>query len=90
MEDDDHTADAPKSLAPSKPVKPSVKTAKGVNKSKPYRRPPSLGKTLTALRNRVIDTALQLQFQQSLFAELEAVEMDRATMPQRAKRTKSA
>jgi hypothetical protein len=89
-EDDDDAADAPKSLAPSKPVKPSVKTAKGVDKSKPYRRPPSLGKTLTALRNRVIDTALQLQFQQSLFAELEAIEMDRAAKPGRGKESKSA
>lgn len=89
-EDDDDTADAPKSVTASKPAKQSVKTAKGIDKSKPYRRPLSLGKTLTALRKRVIDTALQLQFQQTPYAVLEALAMDQVTAPGRPKKSKSA
>ena len=48
----------------------------GIGKTKPYRGPPWLGKKLLALRKQVIDTALQRQFQQPVFAELEAVAMD--------------
>jgi hypothetical protein len=38
------------------------------------------------LRARVIDTALQLQFQQTLYAELEAVAMDKVAKPGRLKK----
>ena len=89
-EDDVTPPSAAEQIRVGKPAKPVAKTAKGINKTKPYRRPPSLGKTLMALRNRVIDTALQLQFQQTLFAELEVIAMDRVAAPGRAKKSKSA
>ena len=89
-EDDAGPPDAAEKIRVGKPSKPVTKTAKGIDKTKPYRRPPSLGKTLTALRKRVIDTALQLQFQQTLFAELEAIAMDQVAAPGRAKKSKSA
>ena len=57
-EDDAGPPDAAEQIRVGKPAKPVTKTAKGIDKTKPYRRPPSLGKTLTALRKRVIDTAL--------------------------------
>ena len=88
--EDDASPDFPEQIRLSKPAKPAAKTAKGTDKTKPYRRPPSLGKTLTALRNRVIDTALQLQFQQTLFAELEVIVMDQVAAPGRAKKSRSA
>jgi|GEM_PF-3014040 len=86
--EDDDTQSTPKPTTPTKPATASTKTAKGIDKTKPYRRPPSLGKTLTMLRKRVVDTALQLQFQQSLFGELEAIAMDRVAKPGR-KHTRS-
>jgi hypothetical protein len=51
-------------------------SARGMDKSKPYRRPPSLGKTLLTWQARIGDLTLQLQFHQELFAELEAVAID--------------
>ena len=84
--EDDASPDAVEQIRVSKPAKPVAKTAKGIDKTKPYRRPPSLGKTLTALRKRVIDTALQLHFQQTLFAELEAIAMDQVLAPGRTKK----
>ena len=74
----------------TQPAKQIAKAAKGIDKTKPYRRPPSLGKTLMAFRNQVIDTALQLQFQQTLFAELEAIAIDGAAEPGRHRKRKSA
>ena len=88
--EDDGPPDAPEQIRVGKPAKPVAKTAKGIDKTKPYRRPPSLGKTLLLLRKQVIETTLQLQFQQALFAELEAIAMDQVTAPGRAKKSKSA
>ena len=72
---DDITIQKPAPAA--KAAKASVKAASGIDKTKPIRRPPSLGRTLTMLRARVEHAALQLQFQQTLYAELEAVAMDK-------------
>lgn len=88
--EDDDVESAPKSTGASKPAKPSAKTAKGIDKTKPFRRPPSLGRMLTAFRTRVIDTALQLQFQQALLSELEVVALDRVAKPGRPTKTKTA
>ena len=89
-EDDAGPPVADEQIRVGKPAKPVAKTAKGIDKTKPYRRPPSLGKTLIALRKRVIDIALQLQFQQTLFADLEAIAMDQVAAPGRAKKSKLA
>lgn len=85
--EDDEAENTPK---PTATTKPSTKTAKGIDKTKPYRRPPSLGKMLTVFRKRVVDTALQLQFQQSLFGEIEAYALDLVAAPGRPKKSKSA
>ena len=77
--EDDESPEAVDQIRIVKPAKPVVKAAKGIDKTKPYRRPPSLGKTLTALRRRVADAAIQLQYQQTLFAELEAIALDQST-----------
>lgn len=87
--EDDDADSAPKPIATTKPAKPSTKTAKGIDKTKPYRRPPSLGRMLTTFRTRVIDTALQLQFQQALLGELEAVALDRVAKPGRPTKTQT-
>ena len=76
-------------VAAPKLIKPSTKVAKGIDTSKPIRRPPSLGRTLTMLRARIIDTALQLQFQQTLFGELEAIALDQAAKLGRSKKAKT-
>lgn len=68
----------PSTTAKTQAVSKSVKTAKSVDKTKPIRRPPSLGKTLTVFRKRINDAATQLHFQQALFAALEAIEFDKA------------
>lgn len=81
--EDDDAIIVPKPAPATKPTKVSVKSASGADKTKPIRRPPSLGRTLTMLRARVIDTALQLQFQQTLFSELEAFALDQAAKPGR-------
>jgi hypothetical protein len=67
----------PKPAPAAKAAKASSKSASGIDKTKPIRRPPSLGRTLTMLRARVEHAALQLKFQQTLYAELEAVAMDK-------------
>jgi hypothetical protein len=87
--EDDDPIIVPKPAPAAKPAKASAKSAKGVDKTKPIRRPPSLGRTLTMLRARVIDTALQLQFQQALFSELEAIALDQAAKPGRSRKTKT-
>lgn len=87
--EDDDPIIVPKPAPATKPAKASAKSAKGVDKTKPIRRPPSLGRTLTMLRARVIDTALQLQFQQALFSELEAIALDKAAKPGRSRKTKT-
>ena len=86
--EDEGPPDAPEQIRVRKPAKPVAKTSKGIDKTKPYRRPPSLGKTLLVLRKRAIDTALQLQ--QTLFAELEVIAMDQVAESGRAKKSKSA
>jgi hypothetical protein len=75
-EDGDVIADT-KPAPAAKAAKASSKSASGIDKTKPIRRPPSLGRTLTMLRARVEHAALQLKFQQTLYAELEAVAMDK-------------
>jgi len=72
------------------PAKQVAKTDKGIAKTEPHHGPPWLGKKLLTLRKQVIDTALQLQFQQLLFAELEAVAMDRVAASGRQRQTRSA
>lgn len=86
---EDDEEDAPKPAPTAKAVKATAKSAKGIDKSKPIRRPPSLAKTLTAMRKRIEDTALQLQFQQSLFSELEAIALDQATLPGKGNRARA-
>lgn len=86
--DDDGEA-VPHSAPTAKSVKASVKTAKGIDKTKPIRRPPSLGRTLTMMRALVMETALQLQFQQTLFSELEAIALDHAAKPVSTRKTKT-
>ncbi|MDO8370320.1 MAG: hypothetical protein Q7T39_00175 [Polaromonas sp.] len=88
-EEDEEVA-PPKPAPVTQPAKATAKTAKGIDKTKPIRRPPSLGKTLTAFRKRVMDTALQLQFQQTLFAEIEACIMDMTAASGRSKKGKTA
>ncbi len=61
-----------------KQKKVSKKTAANIDKTKPIRRPPSLGATLRAFRSRIEVLSSQLQFEQALFAELEAIELDQA------------
>ena len=46
-------------------------------KSKPTRRPPSLAKTLLYLRKSVEDLETQMHFQNALFAELEAIALNK-------------
>ena len=79
--EDDDAIIVPKTAPATKPAKVSAKSANGIDKTKPIRRPPSLGRTLTMLRARVNDTALQLQFQQMLFSALEACALDQAAKP---------
>lgn len=87
--DDDEEAVPQKPAPTSKPIKASAKTIKGIDKTKPIRRPPSLGRTLTMMRARVMETALQLQFQQTLFSELEAIALDHAAKSVRTRKTKT-
>ena len=87
--EDDDVDNAPKPIATTKPAKPSTKTVKGIDRTKPFRRPPSLGRMITAFRTLVIDTALQLQFQQALLGELETVALDRVAKLGRSTKTKT-
>lgn len=68
------------------PIQPKRKTkqqklpkanANATDKSKPTRRPPSLGKMLKVMRARREQMELQLEFQRDLYIELEAIELDR-------------
>lgn len=65
------------SSARPKQAKTTKKTATAIDKTKPIRRPPSLGATLRSFHIRIEALSLQLKFEQTLFAELEAIEMDR-------------
>ncbi len=87
--EDDDPIIVPKPASAAKPAKATAKSAKGVDKTKPIRRPPSLGRTLTMLRARVIDTALQLKFQQALLGELEAIALDQVAKPGRSRKTQT-
>ena len=68
------------SSKPPKQQKASKKTAAGIDKTKPIRRPPSLGATLRGFRSRIEALSLQLKFEQALFSELEAIELDREAL----------
>jgi hypothetical protein len=72
-----------------RPRKTSAKTAKAIDTSKPYRRPPSLGKTLRAFRARLDALSLQLEFEGALFAELERIAMDKIAKPGRNAKRKN-
>lgn len=79
----------PISSTPPKQAKTSKKAAAVIDKTKPFRRPPSLGATLRALRSRIEAISLQLEFETALFAELESFELDRAAkQPKPRKRPK--
>ena len=88
--EDDADEAAPKPATSPKPAKPSAKSAKGIDKFKPIFHPPSLGKTLSVFRKRVINTALQLKFQQALLSDVEACILDMTAAPGRPKKSKSA
>ena len=62
----------PQKVRQHKPVKHHA-----IDKSKPTRRPPSLGKTLKLMRARREQVELQLEFQRDLYIELEAIELER-------------
>lgn len=62
---------------PPKQQKASKKTAATIDKTKPIRRPPSLGATLRGFRARINALSSQLQFELALFAELEAIHSDK-------------
>lgn len=68
----------PTSSARPKQEKTSKKAAAAIDKTKPIRRPPSLGATLRGFRSRIDALSLQLAFEQALFTELEAVLLDQA------------
>lgn len=74
---------------PSKQPRASRKTTTAIDKTKPIRRPPSLGATLRGFRSRIDALSLQLAFEQALFAELEAIELDqKAKQSQKRRKTK--
>ncbi len=64
----------PQKVRQQKPTK-----HKAIDKSKPTRRPPSLGKTLKLMRARREQMELQLEFQRDLCIELEAIELERSS-----------
>ncbi len=64
---------------PPRQQKANKKTATAIDKTKPIRRPPSLGATLRGFRSRIDALSLQLAFEQALFTELEALILDDAT-----------
>lgn len=68
----------PSTSKPSKQPSTSKKTSMAIDKTKPIRRPPSLGATLRGFRSRIEALSLQLQFEQALFAELEAAHLDKS------------
>jgi hypothetical protein len=74
---DDEAEDVKPAKQPpkAKPQQPTKST--GIDKSKPTRRPPSLGKTLKLMRAQRETMELQLEFQRDLYIELEAIEFDR-------------
>ena len=79
----------PTSSAPAKQAKTSKKAAANIGTTKPFRRPPSLGATLRGFRARIDALSLQLQFEQALFAELEAAQLDTSSKPAHSRRERS-
>ena len=78
--DDEPKHDAPiKQTRKVKQHKPVKANANATDKSKPTRRPPSLGKMLKVMRARRDELELQLEFERDLYIELEAIELDRLT-----------
>lgn len=84
--DDDKAEEVKPAKQPSKtkPQQPTKST--GIDKSKPTRRPPSLGKTLKLMRAQREAMELQLEFQRDLYIELEAIELDRTAKSGKSKR----
>lgn len=81
--DDEAEEAAPvKQPSKAKPQQPTKST--GIDKSKPTRRPPSLGKTLKLMRAQREAMELQLEFQRDLYIELEAIELDQVAKRGRA------
>jgi hypothetical protein len=68
----------PSTGKPPKQPRTSKKATTAIDKTKPIRRPPSLGATLRGFRRRIDALSLQLEFEQALFTELEALALDRA------------
>lgn len=67
----------PSTSKPSKQPRISKKTTTAIDKTKPIRRPPSLGAALRGFRSRIEALSLQLAFEQALFTELEALLLNR-------------
>jgi hypothetical protein len=67
------------SSARPKQAKRSKKAAAAIDKTKPTRRPPSLGATLRGFRRRIEGLSLQLAFESALFTELEALALEQTT-----------
>jgi hypothetical protein len=67
----------------------SKKASATIDKTKPTRRPPSLGAMLRGFRRRIDGLALQLDFERALFAELEALALERAAKHGSKPRSKS-
>jgi len=84
--DDDEAEEVKPAKLPSKAKPPQPTKSTGIDKSKPTRRPPSLGKTLKLMRAQREAMELQLEFQRDLYIELEAIELD--TVAKRAASTK--
>lgn len=75
-------AESPTAIAATTPsVKASSRARKpskaDLDPTKPYRRPPSLGKLLTAFETRIADLALRAQFESELLAELQKLSLSK-------------
>lgn len=74
------------SSKPPKQQKIGKKASETIDKTKPIRRPPSLGATLRGFRSRIETLSMQLEFEQSLWTELEAMLLDQNAKPATRKR----
>lgn len=72
---------APKSAVPTKaqrvPPMPRQSRTSGLDPTKPYRRPPSLGRLISGFQRRIDDLELRLRFERELLAELEKAKLTR-------------
>ena len=92
--DESEEAPAPSPVKASAPAKTSKTRrptpTKATASNKPTRRPPSLGKLLRGYGKRLQELTVEIEAERILFAELEAIEMDRSAKrgrPNRAKAT---